>query len=248
MKEKVRYVFGVALAGMAFGGVHGFVDRAQGAAITQADFTFETSGVAFSTSVTQGSAAFGPVLAEVGTGSAYGSHVGTNAVYSSPAGNGSLHSLSSNVWLAGDYYQFTVPTTGIQNIVVSYDQISSSTGPKVFNFLYSTDGTTFSTAGSYSIGLTETATNSTGGTATESSWGTASTGGYNHSFDLSGIPGLNNDAGAVFEIVDADTTTATGGTDRIDNVIVSGTAVPEPASLSLMTLAAAGLLFRRRKS
>jgi len=247
MKEKVRYAFGAALAGMALGGVPNLVSRAHAAAITQADFTFETSGLAFSTSVTQGSNAFGPVIAEIGSGSAYGSHAATNAVFSSPAGNGSLHSFSNNVWAAGDYYQFVVPTTGIQNIVFSYDQISSSTGPKVFDLLYSSDGSSYQTAGSYAIALTETATNSTGGTASESTWGTSASGAYNHSFDLSSITALNNDANAIFEIVEADTTTATAGTDRIDNVIVSGSAVPEPASVSLMTLAAAGLLFRKRK-
>lgn len=248
MKDKVRYVFGAALAGVAMGGVPGLVGRAHAALVTNADFTFETSGLSFSTSVTQGTNAFGPILADIGSGSAYASHSATNAVYSSPSGNGSLHSLSANVWTAGDYYQFQVPTTGIQNIIVSYDQVSSGTGPKVFSFLYSVDGMNFSTAGSYSIGLTQDATNtaSTTLTGTESSWNPSSSGAYNQVFNLSAVAGLNNDTSAIFEIVEADTTTATSGTDRVDNFIVAGSAVPEPASLTLLTLAGAAALFRRR--
>ncbi len=248
MKQRTRYVFGAALAGVAFGGIPGLVNRAHAALVTNAAFTFETSGLAFSTSVTQGATAFGPVLAESGTGSAYGSHAATSAVYSSPAGNGSTHSFSANVWANGDYYRFVVPTTGIQNIIFSFDQISSSTGPKAFSLFYSTDGTNFSSFSNYTLTLTQTAT-ATGGTATstESTWGTGSSGAYNWSFDLSAITGLNGDANAAFEIVENDTTTATGGTDRVDNVVVAGSAVPEPATATLLTAAAAAMLLRRRR-
>ena len=254
MKRRTSYVFGAALAGASLGGVPGIVKHANASVI--ADFTFETSGLAFSTSVTQGTGVFTAGVAEVGNGTAYGSHAASSAVYSSPSGNGSNHSFSSNVWAAGDYYEFKVPTTSLQNILVSYDQISSGTGPKIFDFDYSTDGMNFSSIASYALSLTQNAT-STGNialtgtqqsTTTESSWNPTYSGAYNFSFDLSAITGLNNDPNAAFEIVEADTTTATAGTDRVDNVIVSGTAVPEPAGLSLLTIAAAGTLFRRRKS
>lgn len=246
MKKRNHYMFGAALAGMAVGGVPGLVNRAHAALVTNADFTFETSGVAISTSVTQGASPVGPLVAEIGTGSAYGSHAATGAVFSSPAGNGSTHSFSANDWTGGDYYKFVVPTTGIQNILFSFDQISSSTGPKAFSLFYSTDGTNFSSISNYTLTLTQSETNSNGGTGTESTWTPTATGAYNLSFDLSGVPALNNDANAAFEIVENDTTTATAGTDRVDNVVVSGTAVPEPAELSMLTMAAAGLLFRRR--
>ncbi len=250
MKSRSKYVFGAAVAGLALGGVPALVNKANAALVTNADFTFETSGSAFSTSVTQGSTAFGPVVAEIGTGSAYGSHAATSAVYSSPAGNGSVHSFSSNVWASGDYYKFVVPTTGIQNILVSYDQISSSTGPKVFSLFYSSDGTNFSSISNYTLSLTQTQfNNSTPSiTGTESTWSTSLSGAYNLAFDLSGISALNNDPNAAFEIVESDTTTATGGTDRIDNVVVAGTAVPEPATMTLLTVAASTLLLRRRRA
>jgi hypothetical protein len=250
MKKRTRYVFGAALAGTALAGVPGILNRACAALITNADFTFEVSGTALNaTNVT--SPVIGPLPAEVGTGSAYGSHAATNTVYSSPAGNGSARSLSSNNWAVGDYYQFNVPTTNIQNIVFSFDQTSSNTGPKDWVLYVSTDGTNFSTVQSYSV-LANAA--STVGTVSVSAWGAPpSQGIFNNSFNLSGLTALNNDPLAEFRIAVLDTVPAnttgpfaSGGTDRIDNVVVAGTAVPEPASLTLLTVATAALMYRRR--
>jgi hypothetical protein len=239
------------LASVVVGGVPSLLNHAHADVI--ADFSFEqgrTAGQPFSAStsitVTAGSL-FGAFTAETGAGSAYGMHASTTG-YSDPAGNGSPFSFSSNTWSAGDYYEFNVPTTGLDNIMFSYDQISSSTGPKAFLFRASADGVNFTAVGSYTLVLTQNATNSTGGTQTESVWSTNITGAYNRLFDLSGIPSLSNDPNAVFEIVENDTTTAPAGTDRIDNVVVTGTPVPEPAELSLLTVAAAGLMFRRRSA
>jgi hypothetical protein len=259
MKKKTQYVFGAALAGVAIGGV---VDQAHAALVTAAAFTFETSGLAFSTSVTQGASPFGPVLADVGVGSAYGSHAATNAVYSSPAGNGSLHSISSNNWAVGDYYEFKVPTTGIQNIQIAFDQISSGSGPDDFELVVSPDGTSFDTVGTYSIPFPAvTGTGTTSGTpsvtGTQTFWGAGTfQTWYNHSFDLSGLTALNNNSDPIFLLVDLNTLAFSssagvqaGGSDRVDNFVVSGTAVvPEPAELTLLTVAAAGLLFRRRSN
>jgi hypothetical protein len=255
MTQRTRYVFGAALAGLALGGAPGMVKRANAALVTNADFTFETSATLdyngstkpLSSSIT--GATIGTLIAESGTGSAYGVHAGASTVYSSPAGNGSSHSFSSNGWAAGDYYLFTVPTTGIQNILLTFDQISSGSGPAVFNLLYSTDGTTGTTLPTYT-------TYTIPYSSASSFWSAGTPQSVDSfSFDLSSITALNNNPNAAFEMVFNGSTTpflptssfSTSGTDRIDNVVVAGTAIPEPASLSLLTAAAAALLLRRRQ-
>jgi hypothetical protein len=245
-KERSHYVFGAALAGMALGGIPALVNRAHAALVTAADFTFETSASAFSTSVT--GATIGPIIAESGTGSAYGVHATATTVYSGPAGNGSPHSLSSNHWLVGDYYKFSVPTSGIENILMTFDQIGSGSGPASFTLAYSIDGSTFSSFTNYTLPYS----------SASSFWGSAPSAANSvdsFSFDLSGVTGLNDNSNAAFELIDNSSSIAfssasvgTGGTDRVDNVVISGSAVPEPASVSLLTAAAAGLMLRRRQS
>src|SRR4051812_10664823 len=127
MSDRSRCVFGAALASASLAGL--LDNSAHAATFTTAAFTFETSGIPLNaTNVT--APAIGPLIAESGVGSAFGSHTATATVYSSPAGNGSARSFSSNNWVVGDYYQFNVPTTLLQDIMISFDQTSSSTGPK----------------------------------------------------------------------------------------------------------------------
>ena len=287
MKQKSRYVFGAALAGAAFGGVPQMIQRAHAAPITAGGFSFETSGQAFfptvsgtSTSTatqagtttkatltntttgysTPTTASIGPFIAESGAGSAYGVHTSASTAYSRAAGNGSAIALSSTQWAAGDYYQFSVPTTLIDNVVVSFDQISSGTGPGQFTLQYSTGGAYSTVAGytipyiTYSFSTTSAATTYTTGTGSSGfSSGTSNTA-LSFAFDLSSITGLNEDASASFRLVDANAvslnggTVGTSGTDRVDNFVVSGTAVPEPATVSLLALSAVGLMARRRET
>ena len=268
MKQKSKYVFGAALAGVAVGGIPGLVQRAHGAAITNAVFTFEGNFAPFSTTVTATTtgatsattvstfnftgASVGPILADSGTGSAFGVHASASTVYSSPSGNGSPHSFSSTAWGVGDYYQFQVPTSNIRNIVVSFDQYSSSSGPKQFNFAYTIDGTNYNTVGSYVVQfstntITITGTNSTGGTGTATSWNTQfSASQFNYVFDLSGVTGLNNNPNAGFELIRLQSTNAAGA-DRVDNIVVAGDPGPEPMSVTLLTAAAAGAMLGRRR-
>jgi hypothetical protein len=200
---------------------------------TIAQWTFETSLPATA----------GPFAAEVGSGSALGSHVGA-AVYSTPVGNGSAHSFSSTLWAVGDYYQFQVSTTGFNGVSLSWDQTSSNTGPRDFQLAYSTNGTTFTNFGSIYSVFANAAPNPLWGSATVQPL-------YNLSFDLSSITALNNQATAFFRLVDASTVAAnggavgTGGTDRVDNFTVTATAavaaVPEPETYAML-LAGFGLL------
>src|SRR5438445_7640310 len=94
---------------------------ARGAVI--ADWTFENL-----TTSTSAAATVGPITPEVGAGSASGVHAAATTVYSTPAGNGSVKSLSSTAWAVGDYYQFTVSTTGLVDLGLSLDASSSNTG------------------------------------------------------------------------------------------------------------------------
>lgn len=202
------------------------------AATILADWTFETT----SNLITGTSASIGPIAADVGIGSASGVHASSSTVWSHPAGNGSPSSFSVNTWTTGDYFQFQSSTLGFSGISVQYDQTGSSTGPRDFTFSYSLNGTSFTTVGStYNVLVNGAPNPAWSATGVDSS-------AYTLSYDLSGITALNNAANVYFRITDADTTSigggtvAAGGTDRIDNFIVS---VPEP---TVTAMAAIGLI------
>ena len=107
---------------------------------TIATWTFETT----SGSITGSGTSLTGIAADSGTGTASQVHA-SSATYSSPAGNGSAHSFSANTWGANDYTQFSFSTTGLHGISLSFDQTSSSTGPKDWTLSYSLNGTTFTT-------------------------------------------------------------------------------------------------------
>jgi len=166
-------------------------------------------------------------------------HALAATTWSSPAGNGSTYSLSSNNWSVGDYYQIAVSTSGFSNISLAWDQTRSSTGPSNFRVDMSTDGTNFSTIlASYSViqaGLSGTGT---------LAWSVAN--GVQAAFTttLTNIAGADGRSTLLFRFVNL-STVATGGTNRIDNITVSGDAVPGPGTLAL--LGVAGLVMRRRR-
>jgi hypothetical protein len=201
-----------------------------------ADWTFET---------TQPTTA-GPFAPDIGSGAASGHHASTST-YSSPAGNGSAHSFSSNTWAVGDYYQFSTSTVGDSSISLAFDQTSSSTGPKDFELEYSTNGTTFTNISQYAV-LSNGSPNA--------AWTASSNNpAYTFTNSLSSISALDNQANVYFRLVDLDTTSAgggtvgTAGTDRVDNVVISGIAapVPLPAGLWLFGSGLAGLAAAKRR-
>ena len=159
-----------------------------------------------------------------------GTHSSASTVWSSPAGNGSTYALSSNAWNVGDYYQISLATTGYSSVSVAWDQTRSSTGPAGFEAVLSVDGgTTFSSLGSYTVN--------------QVSWSatvpvTTSSFGYLAS-------AADNQIGVIirFKVVTAGTSTTTG-TNRIDNIVVSGV-IPAPGAVALIGLA--GLVSRRRR-
>lgn len=199
-----------------------------------ANWTFETTRPATA----------GPHLAEAGlfaaTSQATGGNVGGTAnVYSSPVGNGSAGSFSSNGWDVGDYYQFTTSTLGHQDVTLSWGATGSNTGPRDFRVAYSTDGTTFTNATSYVL--------------TNDAWSSIT---FNpisvHTLDLSAVTALNNQATLYIRLIDDSTasinggTVAAGGTSRVDDIVISGNLVPEPATLGL--LAGMGVVGLRRRT
>ncbi|MBV6452642.1 MAG: hypothetical protein MHPDNHAH_03402 [Anaerolineales bacterium] len=154
-----------------------------------------------------------PIAPATGTGSTAGVHASANTDWSTPAGNGSVDSFSSNEWAIGDYYQFSTTTTGYTGIQVSWDQTRSSTGPGEFKLAYSVDGVNFTDFGvPYTI-LANTW--SSGSTSSTSSF----------AYDLSAITALDDQATVYFRLVNNVVPGGTGGTNRVDNFAISGTAV-----------------------
>ena len=159
-----------------------------------------------------------------------GDHSNALTAWTSPTGNGSTYALSSNAWNVGDYYQISLNTIGYSGVSVAWEQTRSSTGPAGFEAVLSVDGgTTFSSLGSYTVN--------------QVSWSatvpvTTSSFGYLAS-------AADNQIGIIirFKVVTAGTSTTTG-TNRIDNIVVSGV-IPAPGAVALIGLA--GLVSRRRR-
>jgi len=169
----------------------------------------------------------GPHNAEIGTGTALGLHANGATTFSSPSGNGSARAFSSNSWAAGDSYQFSFSTSGYAGISITFDQTGSNTGPETFEVQISTNGTTFTTLAGSGYDLTNQSWSAT--TANPASTRTFS------------LPGADNQATVYVRLTVAAGSTAinnspiaSGGTCRIDNVLVSYTTVL-PVALQAFT-------------
>ena len=191
-----------------------------------ASWTFETSPPVLSNST-----AFGPLAADGGSGTASALHASGLTDWSSPVGNGSLHSWSSTHWAAGDYYQFQVSTTALQNIVIDWDQTGSSTSPSAFALQWSTDGTTFNSVAFYNVLLT---------VGPNPAWSSVTAHSQFHFHeDLTSIANLNNQPAIFLRLTAQAAASSVLGTDRVDNVSIS--TVPEPTTFALATFGLVGL-------
>jgi hypothetical protein len=198
-----------------------------------AQWTFETS-----VPVTAG-----PISPETGSGEALGSHASGSTAYSNPQGSGSTESFSADHWAVNDYWQFKVATTGLQNIKFGWDQVSSSTGPRDFNLSWSTDGTSFTLLGSYTI-LENATPNAWSGTVKPNTvYG-----------PVTGPASVDNQSAVYFRLIDTSTTSASGatvnttsGANRVDNINVTGDVIGAPEPSSAMLLFSVALIPARRR-
>jgi len=176
----------------------------------------------------QGEATAGTVL------SSY--HTLAAATYTSPAGNGSQYAFSSNNWSIGDYYEARVSTANFSNISVSWDQARSSTGPASFELIFSIDGgTSWTTVSAYTV-------LQSGGGGAPGTWSSTT---YNSLYTSTQALAGAEDASQLIIRFRSTVAAASTGSNRIDNVIISGDAVPAPGAVAL--LAVAGLASRRRR-
>ena len=175
------------------------------AATTIAQWTFEPPPADATDAATYPNA----IAPAVGTGNAGGTHASALTDWTTPAGNGSADSLSSNTWAIGDYYQFSTSTLNYTDIQVSWHQTRSSTGPSDFKLAYSTDGTTFTDFDTYVVPAN-----------TWSSSGSPVSGSI-FTRDLSAVTALDNQANVYFRLI-ATVGGAAAGTNRVDNLSVSG--------------------------
>lgn len=255
MKKSSRYVFG---AGMAAASIlpmfDGAAKQADAAAITAAGFTFEGSNMIVSAT----SALSYSYAGELGGSLTMLHSAGTiNSVGGNPG-----RALTGNQ-MVGASYTFKFSLDNLDDIAISFDMTGSATGPRDFIVQYSTDGTNFSSFASFALStmiVQATATSASSATTTTSAFASnSSASAWNISFSApAAFSDLSTDAGDVgyLQILQSGTagiassTIGTGGTNRIDNILITGDAiptgvVPEPTA-ALVPLSAAGLLFRRR--
>jgi hypothetical protein len=178
----------------------------------------------------------GPIVPEIGNGTATGVHASSSTAYSNPAGYASSESWSANHWATGDYWEFQVNTVGFEKIQVSYNQFGSGTGPGNFNFAYSTDGSSFTVFQSYQLSDADT-------------WNSKS-------FDLSGAPVLDEATTVYFRLINTSPVSINGesiggtGSDRIDNFLVTGapvTRTPDTLPFGFAGAALSSFVFFSRK-
>jgi len=180
-----------------------------------AEWTFETSQPSGSGQSITG------ISPEVGSGSASGYHSSSSTTWDNPVGNGSGESFSANYWAIGGYFQFQSSSLGYRNTVLTWDQTRSSTGPTNFMLSYSTDGSSFVDAYSYTVANKD--------------WSSSSyTSASHNSLDLSSVTSLNNASSIYFRLVATTAPGGTSGTSRNDNFTISADVVPEPVNVALV--------------
>lgn len=162
----------------------------------------------------------------------------TPTSYTSPAGNGSPYAFSSNVWKAGDYYQATFLTTGYENLTFQWDMTRSATGPATWTVEMSVNGGSF-------VSLVDSFALSSAITFSSTTYNPAATTVLNLGAAAANAATVSVRIRALVDPVNGSNVYQPGGTARIDNVMVYGSAIPAPGAVALLGLA--GLTARRRR-
>ncbi len=209
----------------------GFPTHAWGA-IQLAEWTFESSRPSLA----------GPHPAEAGwfagSSGARGSHADPAVTYSSPAGNASLHAFNSNRWAAGDGYEFTTSSVGFDNLWFAWHQTRSTTGPASFQLQIDWGDGSWNVGDPYLV----PAVSWTAGSLAAASV-----------FEPIALPPLAaNVAELTLRLTALESGSSWAGTNRVDNVVLSGSplshqAAPEPGTLAMLALGCLTLLWRRRE-
>ena len=152
-----------------------------------------------------------------------------NARLGAPAGQALSLQGGTGTANNGRNITFAVSTAGFANIIVSFATQGTSTGFNSNQFQYSLDGLSW-----INFGSPFTPPTAFGSTP--------------FVFNLSGIPGLNDNPNAAFRIIFNGSTSSTG-TNRLDNVVFEGTTstIPEPTTALLLLTGLTGVLRFRRK-
>jgi hypothetical protein len=173
-----------------------------GSAVTLAEWNFESSSLVPSTDITSGASM-----------SLSNSRVADFSIAGNAPSVGK--SMSSSTWnVAGEFIEVSISTLGYENLILSFDEEITGTGPTEFKIQYSSDG-----------GITFTdLPGST--TSTTVAFDTNPM----HTFDLSAISAIENNAGTKLRILVPSSGIASdpAGKLRIDNVLITGSAVPSP--------------------
>ncbi|GDX98446.1 hypothetical protein LBMAG48_08500 [Phycisphaerae bacterium] len=119
----------------------------------------------------------------------------------------------------------TFDASNYQNMVLSFAERYSATGPTTVSVSVSSDGVNYTSAGSFA-----TNRNSTFSV---------------RSVDLSSFTSINNDSQIFAKITVTGYNTGSNGAARFDNIKVDGTLIPTPGALALA--GAAGLMVARRR-
>lgn len=121
----------------------------------------------------------------------------------------------------------SVSTIGFKDPIVTFATRGTGTGFNASTWSYSTDG----------ISYTPIANSSTATTSTTFALATV---------DLTGISAVANQSSVIFRYT-VDGATSNSGNNRIDNLQINATRVPEPATVALASLGLLGVVASRRR-